>query len=146
MKPSGMADAVVVLRKENDRANELCAKADLIIKGQEYESSRLRQSSEFLDSSNSKLIEKAKSLETKLRDLTLTLNNNSACLVHTERQLKVEQGKCKAMENELLESRLANRKSQYADLYHGKSGPRFVKASIDARVVTTYRYWLYRRR
>jgi hypothetical protein len=66
MKQSDIADAVVVLRKENDRANELCAKADLVIKGQEYELSRLRQSNEFLDSSNSKLIEKVKTLETKL--------------------------------------------------------------------------------
>jgi chromosome segregation ATPase len=120
MEPSDIADAVAVLRKENDRANELCAKADLVIKRQEYELSRLRQSSEFLEFSNSKLIEKIKSLETKLRDRTLTLNNNSARLVHTERQLKVEQAKYEAMENELLESRLANRKSQYADLYHGK--------------------------
>lgn len=128
MDPSTIADAVIVLRKENDRANELCARADLVINGQEHELLRLRDRNKFLETRNKNLETSNKNLKAAVRSLEATLREHNAKsqssthFLQIKRLLKAEQEKCKGMQNEILEARLVNRSIQYQDLYHGKPG------------------------
>ena len=125
MEPSAIADAVVLLRKENDRATELCATADLVIKGQEQELLKLRERNKQLETSNRNMAYNIKSLENALTARTVslnqTVNQRSAQLLQAERLLKTEQEKCKTMQNELLKARLAARAGEYGDVYDGES-------------------------
>ena len=70
---SDIEDAAEALRKENDRATALCARADFVVKFQESELSRLRERNTLferktneLESSNRKLTSTVKNLEISL--------------------------------------------------------------------------------
>jgi hypothetical protein len=55
MEPSAIADEVIYLSSEYARASELCAEANVVLKGHEYDLGRLRERNTHLESSNKNL-------------------------------------------------------------------------------------------
>jgi hypothetical protein len=120
MEPDAIADAVICLRITNDRANELCAEADLMLKRHECDLRRLRERNSELESLNKNLQNTNKKLHGTITQLNSSVNKNAAQLSQTQRALKLEQEKCKALQTEILGARMEARKVKFGDLYDGK--------------------------
>jgi len=127
MDPSAIADAVLLLRKENDRATELCVKADLLIKGHVYELTRLQNNLKLLenrnsdlDSANRQLMINLKHNQAVLQERNASLNQKSAQLSQSQHKLKAAHEQHEALQNELLKVRVALREEKYGSLYDGK--------------------------
>lgn len=120
MEANAIADAVICLRIANDRANELCAEADLMLKRHEYDLRRLRERNSELESLNKNLQNTNKKLHATVTQLNSSGNKNAAQLSQTQHALKQEQEKCKTMQTEILGARMEARKVKFGDLYDGK--------------------------
>ena len=120
MKPNAIADAVICLRVANDRANKLCVEADVMLKRYEHELRRLRERNSELESSNKNLQNSNKKLHATITQLNSSLNENAAQLSQTQRALRLEQEKCKALQTESLGAHIEARKEKFRDLYDGK--------------------------
>ena len=121
MEANAIADAVICLRIANDRGNELCAEADLMLKRHEYDLRRLRERNSELESLNKNLQNNNKKLHGTITQLDSSVNKNAAQLSQTQRALKLEQEKCKALQTEILGAHIEARKVKFGDLYDGKS-------------------------
>ena len=134
MEPSAIADEVIYLSSEHARASELCAEANVVLKGHEYDLGRLRERNAHLESSNKNLLIDNKNLHFGITQWTSSANQKSAQLSEAqhflrleqekykalEQMLRLEQKKCQALQDEVLEARMAVRTAKYGDLYDGK--------------------------